>query len=242
MLYAFYFKEIIMKNYLLVLSLLFLSVFSLYAQDLKPTNSKALVTVKVFDAESQPLPKQVIFIKNLKTNEKKKGISNPQGQFKILLPKGAPYSMYFPDYDENQDEASFTLPGGDGLLNVEMKIFEPKIVYKEKYILNVFYETGKAKLLPNSYPYLDSLYGKLKNNPDLKIEIAGHTDNVGSDAYNQQLSQKRANNVKQYLVNKGIKNERVKAKGYGETDPLAENSTEAGRQRNRRTEVRVISK
>lgn len=229
------------KRLIFLVSFLALMV-CVYGQNLKPTNDQALVTVKVFNPDATPLPQQAVFIKNLQTQKAKKGISDETGQFKILLPKGAEYSMYFPENKENADEQSFSIPGKDGLFSIEMKMFKPKITYTETYELNVFYETGKAKLLPNSYPYLDSLYARLKSNPNLKIEIAGHTDNVGSDAYNQQLSQKRANNVKQYLVNKGINNERIKAKGYGESDPVAENNTKAGRKRNRRTEVRVISK
>ena len=229
------------KHLIFLLSFLAMMV-CVHGQNLKPTNEQALVTVKVFNSDASPLPEQAVFIKNLQTQKAKKGISDETGQFQILLPKGTAYSMYFPEYKENADEQSLSIPAKEGLFNIEMKIFKPKITYKEKYVLNVLYETGKAKLLSNSYPYLDSLYNKLKANPDLEIEIAGHTDNVGSDAFNLQLSQQRAANVKSYLVKKGISSSRIAAKGYGELEPVADNSTEAGRQRNRRTEVRVTSK
>ena len=77
----------------------------------------------------------------------------------------------------------------------------------------------------------------LKNNPDKKIEIGGHTDNVGSDEKNQVLSDNRANSVKAYLVSKGVEESRIAAQGYGETKPIADNKTAAGRQKNRRSEL-----
>ena len=72
------------------------------------------------------------------------------------------------------------------------------------------------------------------------VEIAGHTDNVGNKDANQKLSEDRANSVRNYLIKKGITTERILAKGYGDTQPVADNSTDAGKQKNRRTEVRTI--
>ncbi len=76
--------------------------------------------------------------------------------------------------------------------------------------------------------------------PNLVIEIGGHTDNVGDDKSNELLSQRRAESVKQYLVKKGVKPERVQTKGYGESMPIADNDSEEGRQKNRRTELKVV--
>ena len=73
-----------------------------------------------------------------------------------------------------------------------------------------------------------------------KIEIGGHTDNVGSDADNLKLSQQRAEAIRQYLIKKGIQPARVIAKGYGASEPVADNSTNEGRQNNRRTEVKIL--
>ena len=82
----------------------------------------------------------------------------------------------------------------------------------------------------------------LKWKPEEKIEIAGHTDNIGADASNIKLSQERAETIKTYLAGKGVKLERVLAKGYGASQPVADNSNEIGRQKNRRTEVRILTK
>ncbi|MGJ8669598.1 MAG: OmpA family protein, partial [Oceanococcus sp.] len=75
--------------------------------------------------------------------------------------------------------------------------------------------------------------------PEMMVEVAGHTDSVGSDAYNQQLSQKRSESVRQYLTDKGISADRMSAVGYGESEPVDTNDTKEGRERNRRTELRI---
>jgi len=80
----------------------------------------------------------------------------------------------------------------------------------------------------------------LNDNPTLKIEISGHTDNVGKPADNLTLSNNRAKSVVGYLASKGIASQRLVAKGYGETKPVADNTTEEGKARNRRTELKVI--
>jgi outer membrane protein OmpA-like peptidoglycan-associated protein len=87
---------------------------------------------------------------------------------------------------------------------------------------------------------LNSLVDTLKKKPTMKIEIAGHTDNVGEDLINLHLSQKRADAIRGYLLSKGIVEDRVLAKGYGETEPTASNDTQEGRSFNRRIEVKVI--
>ena len=110
-------------------------------------------------------------------------------------------------------------------------------------ISNVYYETAKAELKPESKTSLDKeLVQLLKDNPQLIIEIGSHTDDVGSNEYNQKLSQQRAESVVNYLVINGITKERMLAKGYGESKPIAPNTTPDGRQKNRRTGFKIIGK
>ncbi len=104
---------------------------------------------------------------------------------------------------------------------------------------NVFFETGSAALLPESTNELDRLVALLQETPNLRIQISGHTDNVGDDASNQLLSENRARSVYDYLVQKGIDTGRLRFKGFGETKPIDTNDTEEGRARNRRTEFIV---
>ena len=111
----------------------------------------------------------------------------------------------------------------------------------EKMILrNVFYETDSFRLQSESKVELNKVYTLLTDNPTLQIEISGHTDNVGSNSYNKELSMKRARSVYDFLIKRGIEPERLTYKGYGEERPIASNKTAEGRAKNRRTEIKVI--
>jgi outer membrane protein OmpA-like peptidoglycan-associated protein len=107
---------------------------------------------------------------------------------------------------------------------------------------NIFFDTKKAELKTESLIELDKVIQLLKDNPTVQIEISGHTDNVGKPADNLILSNNRAKSVINYFLYKGVAANRIKSKGYGETKPIADNKTEAGKSKNRRTELKVISK
>ena len=104
---------------------------------------------------------------------------------------------------------------------------------------NVFFATGSFKLLPKSFKSLDEVVRLMKADESLMIDIDGHTDSQGSDESNQVLSDNRAGSVKNYLTSKGVEETRLKSAGYGETKPVADNATAAGRAKNRRTEMTV---
>ena len=105
---------------------------------------------------------------------------------------------------------------------------------------NVFYETDSYGLEPESRVELDRVYDFLILNPSIGVEISGYTDNTGTPEHNQVLSEQRARSVVEYLVNKGIDSKRLDATGYGEMRPVADNDSEEGRARNRRTELKII--
>jgi outer membrane protein OmpA-like peptidoglycan-associated protein len=105
---------------------------------------------------------------------------------------------------------------------------------------NIFFETNKFDLLPESRTELGQLIAFLKENPGVSIEIAGHTDNVGDDSSNQALSESRAKTVFDYLVSNKVPAPKLSFKGYGESRPLNDNSSEENRKNNRRTEFRII--
>lgn len=104
----------------------------------------------------------------------------------------------------------------------------------------VIFETGKSALKPESYTVLDIVAQSLNGNPDIRIEIAGFTDNTGSAATNIRLSQSRADAVRAYLASKGVAPGRMVAKGYGAVNPIAPNTTAGGRAQNRRVELRQL--
>lgn len=114
----------------------------------------------------------------------------------------------------------------------------PEIKKKEKIILKgVNFESGSAKLTTGSYAVLDKVAKSLLAYPDIEIEIQGHTDSIGSRAINKRLSQKRAEAVVSYLVGRGVSPKRMRAVGYGEENPVADNKTIEGRAQNRRVEI-----
>lgn len=102
---------------------------------------------------------------------------------------------------------------------------------------DVNFDFDKASLRPEAYPKLDEAAESLKAWGDGKVEVAGHTDSIGSEAYNMDLSLRRAESVKNYMVSKGIPADRMVVKGYGESQPVADNATDEGRFQNRRVEL-----
>lgn len=115
---------------------------------------------------------------------------------------------------------------------------EVKLLFQQA-LQGIKFETGKAKIVPTSYPILNSVAKVMTDNPSYKLLIGGHTDNVGSEGLNQTLSQDRADAVGAYLIGKGISSIRIASTGYGLTKPVDDNKTAAGRVRNRRVELNV---
>ena len=107
-------------------------------------------------------------------------------------------------------------------------------------IQGINFKTAQAKILPGSYAILDRAVEVLKRYPDIRMEVSGHTDSRGKADYNRDLSQRRADSVKLYLISKGIDSSRLMSVGYGLDRPIADNLTESGRSKNRRTEFRLL--
>ncbi|MBK7227386.1 MAG: OmpA family protein [Ignavibacteriales bacterium] len=111
-------------------------------------------------------------------------------------------------------------------------------INKDGFIaLYINFETGKSDIKSESQPIVDQIIEMLKQNPDLKVSVEGHTDNVGSDKSNKTLSENRAKSVMNALINGGIEKSRLSSKGWGSTKPVGDNSTEDGRFKNRRVEI-----
>jgi OOP family OmpA-OmpF porin len=118
-----------------------------------------------------------------------------------------------------------------------------KKLEKEEVIVlrGINFASGQAVIPPAEYPILDQVVQVLKANEKVRVEIGGHTDSVGGDAYNQGLSERRAQSVMNYLIQRGIVASRLEARGYGEYQPVASNTTRDGRSQNRRIEFKVLS-
>lgn len=163
------------------------------------------------------------------------------GKYLVVLPAGRTYSVSANKEGFFFHSERFDVPATSKFQTINKNIELKPIEKGAKVVLNnIFFETGKATLSPQSRVELEKAIDLMKVNPTMKIEVGGHTDNVGDDAFNMKLSHDRAKSVREYLVNAGIAGERIQAKGYGESNPVATNDTEDGRRSNRRTEFIIL--
>jgi len=191
------------------------------------------------------LPEGVtIVIEDLDSGEQV-GVATPDpstGDFLVTLPAGKRYSYTVKGPGLYPISDNLDLRSGEGSESLRMEINVPSIAEARAQgmalpLKNLFFETDSYIIDPASHVELDRL-AALVQTYNLSVEIAGHTDNQGGAAYNQELSQNRANAVRQYLIQQGCAPGQVSAKGYGLTQPTADNNTAAGRAENRRVEIR----
>jgi len=170
-------------------------------------------------------------------------ISDATGNYKIKVPAPKSYGveiiakeylLYLDAIDLSKEPSDEIIIRNFMLDRVEVGV---KVILK-----NIFFAFGKSTLKPESYEELNHVVKFLKNNETLKLEISGHTDNIGTYKYNKKLSEDRAKAVVNYLVKKGISQNRLTYKGYAFDQPIAPNTTEKGRSQNRRVEFKVLSK
>lgn len=163
------------------------------------------------------------------------------GRFLVSLPSGINYGIAVEADGYLFHSENFDLPELSDYQLIDKDIFLKNVAIGSKIVLrNIFFDTGQSRLRPESTTELNRLYELLRDIPSLRIEIAGHTDNVGSEAYNIKLSEERAQAVVNFLAQKGIARDRLISKGYGPNRPIATNDTPEGRQLNRRTEFEII--
>lgn len=224
-------------KYILSILLIASTVF-LEAQTLEPTEKLALLIVQVVNDKEKALEGETVSFVAAKDKKVYSGVTKADGKFEILVPKADKYTVQYKTFSANKDYNVLDMPAAEGLIQFDYKLtISPPKVYT---LNNVFFDTGKSTLKPESAKELNELAEYMGLKKTMVVEIAGHTDNVGNKDANQNLSLERANSVRTYLIKKGIAAERIVAKGYGDTQPIADNATDAGKQKNRRTEVRTI--
>ena len=230
-----------MKKNLAVI--LFLCVFSAsFAQELTPKDNEVLLRVFLTDSKKVPEGDALIKFKEMGGKLAIAGTTDSAGKLSMLLPQGKKFEVTCLKYGVTFKFDPTDVPniGSPATLDFTMQI-QIDTIYKNQYVLdNVYFDNGKATLKDGSFPALNVLLKAMQENTKMVIEIAGHTDNTGVAQKNIELSFARANSVRTYLISKGIQAGRVSAKGYGQTQPIASSDNEAGRAKNRRTEVRVI--
>jgi len=165
--------------------------------------------------------------------------SSSTGLFEIRIPdeiKGFDISIKAPGFMSHEEILENISPDG----KIELFSLEPLIVGSTIRLNKVYFERGKAVLLDNSFAELDRVVEMLLENPDIKIELSGHTDNQGNAKLNLKLSQERVEAVKSYIISGNVDAKRVKGKGYGGTRPVASNASEDTRRLNRRVEFKIL--
>ena len=214
------------------------------AEEKEIKQAVAIYTGFLTDAESgAPLPGTVAVSNYLSGELVAEAIVGPDGKFELLVPKEGDYGL--------SAEA-----GGYLILSRKLKVRKqekqqqievnlrmyPLQVGSTTVMSNIFFDTGKSSLRTESIAELEKIKKFLENSPTLKLQVNGHTDNVGNATFNKMLSKKRAQSVKSYLVQNGIEENRLSVMGYGQERPLVSNDDEEeGRALNRRTEIEVIS-
>jgi len=195
--------------------------------------------VVVGDRNAGPL-KANISLSKVKGDQSSQGtITDETGKYELTITDIGPFLM------EVTSEGYFFMNNvlqfsDDSTLIVRNFIMRKMESGAKMVIDNILFNTGKATLLPQSFEALNKLANLLRENPNVKIEVSGHTDNVGTAASNKTLSKSRALSVRTYLIQQGIAGERVNYEGYGFDSPIAPNNTAEGRAANRRVEIEIL--
>lgn len=196
-----------------------------------------LIRIQVTDMAGNARAGETVMLAGLSSGKTFQCISDRQGVCECKVPNGDRYKPVIHTLSGPLEYDVLTIPAGSSNYEAEVGL---QYEASKTTVVDVLFMSGSAEIKTQSYPNLDNMVSILKNKPAMEIEIAGHTDNVGNDKANQDLSQRRAEAVKKYLVNHGISESRIVAKGYGESRPVESNDTEDGRAKNRRTEVWVL--
>lgn len=163
------------------------------------------------------------------------------GEYLMVLTQGSEYGLYVNKKGYLFRSLNFNYEEIEDLKPVVIDIALDRAKRGGAAVLkNIFFDVDRYELKEKSFTELEKIVRFLAENPQISIEIGGHTDNTGNPAYNQQLSEKRANAVYQYIISKGVNAKRLSAKGFGASRPIASNETDLGRQMNRRIEFIIL--
>ncbi len=198
---------------------------------------KPVFRVHVINAESgEAVPATVqIHEQNVAENAHTLATDSASGAARTMLDESKQYTLHIEQIGYEPYDATIASVGDS------MHIALTPIKKGEVFVMkNMFFATNKTRILSSSEESLEALYMFLERNPEVRIRIMGHTDNVGKDAANQRLSEGRAEAISQDLIKRGIAPERIETIGYGESKPIDTNDTEVGRQNNRRVEIEIL--
>ena len=224
-----------MKKILLFLILLNQLII---AQNSEINSDFARTTITIKNEFNIPYPNTRILIKGSTKNYT--FISDIQGNGIIDLKKGEEFRVScFVNGEEFKFDEGIYIEKNKNIIsaNIDLQFDLYESIFEIK---NLNFKTAKYNIEEKYFQELDNLKSLLVNENEIKIEIAGHTDNNGSELANQLLSENRAKSVKSYLVKNGIDKLRINCVGYGEKQPIADNNSKQGREKNRRIEIRIL--
>lgn len=217
------------------------NIYDIYSDVNNSDSSVVLKNAKLDLYAIQDSTNEKLLLRTVETNEK--------GEYFFKLKKGRNYVVQASHDETLADNFTFTTKGINTSDTLSKDYSLRHVNEKPIVVKNIYYEFDKSDLTSSSTATIDTtLLLILEKNPSIIIEIGAHTDSKGSDSYNETLSQDRAQSVVDYLIHKGIDENRLKAKGYGESQPIAPNTcedgtdNEEGRAMNRRTEFKIIGK
>lgn len=208
----------------------------------KSSNQTAKVTGRVLDDRGNAIKADVEVVDYMTgTVVQKINSSNSTGDFSVAVPVGKTYDIAFSKQGYSFQTVNAFIPDVAGYEKKIGDVFLQKVEAGKKIVLNnIFFDVNQSSLRKESYAELGRALKLMNDLPSLQIEISGHTDNIGSAKSNKSLSEQRAKEVVNYMIEKGINKSRLTYKGYGSLQPIANNNTETGRQMNRRTEFKVL--
>lgn len=211
------------------------------ASKISPTKTEAAIKLTVVDKDKGPIPGIVVTLTDPQGKKYYTEETDAEGYAEVLVPIAKTYDVVY--LSLGRKDIAVSLPVADQPKQTVRRTLRYKryVAIKETEkgfrLDGVEFDTGKAKLRPDSLARLDDVVEYLTYKKSARVEISGHTDNVGKPKANKKLSQDRAEACRSYIISKGIDGSRVVAIGYGDEKPMASNDTEGGRQQNRRIEA-----
>ena len=204
------------------------------ASKMRPTRTEAVMKLFVVDKDKGPVKGVVIFLTGPDKTKYYTDPTDSEGYAEVLVPVGKKYDVTYLSLGHR--EIAATVPVDDEPnQSVKLTLRYKREFAEQPFIMaGVTFETGKATIRPESFPHLDMVVEFMAHKKTARVEIEGHTDNVGNAKANKTLSEKRAQACRNYIVSKGIDKKRLDAVGFGDERPIAPNDTDEGRQKNRR--------
>jgi outer membrane protein OmpA-like peptidoglycan-associated protein len=209
------------------------------ASKIEPTKSEAAMKFTVVDKNKGPV-KGVVIALTAGTGKYYTEETDADGYAEVLVPVGQKYELTYLSLGR-KDIAATVAVTDEPKQNVKLTLRFKNLPPPPPFVLTgINFDTGKATIRPESLPRLDVLVEFMSHKKSVRVEIAGHTDNVGKPKANKDLSARRAQSCRAYVISKGIDGLRIDAVGYGDERPLAPNTSDEARQKNRRIEAKEL--